>query len=181
MNEEKVRNQIKNNREEKDIYFKYSPQSPLPFEKRSSFQGLSYYHVDLSLRFNVKLYEHEDKEIIKVQDNKGGTQQYLQWGEFRFEIEGETMILQAYKRDSNETRLWVPFRDKTSGEETYGGGRYIDLVEERHKIKDGKWILDLNTAYNPFCAYSENYVCPFIPPKNWLQVRIEAGEKAFEK
>ena len=74
---------------------------------------------------------------------------------------------------------WVPFRDKTSGKETYGAGRYLDLEPERQRTAEGKWILDLNRAYNPWCAYSEAYTCPFIPPENWLEVPIRAGEKRY--
>ncbi|MHA1701352.1 MAG: DUF1684 domain-containing protein, partial [Promethearchaeota archaeon] len=71
------------------------------------------------------------------------------------------------------------FRDETSGKETYGAGKYLDLEEENHKISKGKWILDFNVAYNPFCAYSEKYACPFVPPENWLKVPIFAGEKKY--
>lgn len=87
------------------------------------------------------------------------------------------MTLQAYKREKNEEDLWLPFKDQTNGKETYGAGRYIDLSGINEM--EGKWIVDFNQAYNPFCAYSENYVCPFIPPENWLNIEIKAGEKDF--
>lgn len=80
-----------------------------------------------------------------------------------------------------EEELFIPFRDKTNGIETYGAGRYIDLYYERDRTKDGKRILDFNKAYNPWCAYNENYACPFVPPENWLDVPIRAGEKAYQK
>lgn len=103
---------------------------------------------------------------------KGGVQQMLRWGELRFEIDGEQYTLQAYRSDAAEERLFLPFRDRTNGEETYPAGRYLDLEPSRGLIADGTWIVDLNRAYNPWCAYSENYVCPFVLPENWLQVRI---------
>ena len=107
--------------------------------------------------------------------------EYIRWGEFRFEIDGKKCKLQAYKDSPDDTRLFVPFRDRTNGEETYGAGRYIDLHEEADKTPDGKWILDFNKAYNPWCAYNSNYACPFVPPENWLDIPIYAGEKKFDE
>ena len=71
------------------------------------------------------------------------------------------------------------FRDETSGKETYGSGRYIDLSPEEHYTTEKKWILDFNKAYNPWCAYSERYACPFVDPENWLNVPVRAGEKKY--
>lgn len=172
--------QIEREREQKDKYFKSHPRSPIPPSERKDFDGLNYYPVKPELRFELKLHEHKEKKKIKVSDSHGGKQEYLRWGEFRFKIDGDEVVLQVYKSDSGEKRLWVPFKDETNGEETYGAGRYIDLEPSRHK-KDGKWILDLNQAYNPSCAYNEKYVCPFIPTENWLKVKMEAGEKKFKK
>jgi len=73
----------------------------------------------------------------------------------------------------------VPFRDKTSGKESYGAGRYMDLEPEGHLTEDNRWIIDFSEAYNPWCAYSEDYVCPFVPPENWLRVPVRAGEKNY--
>ena len=73
----------------------------------------------------------------------------------------------------------MPFRDATSGKESYGAGRYLDLEAETDRTADGLWILDFNEAYNPWCAYSKNYVCPFTPPENWLTVPVRAGEKQY--
>ncbi|KPN29287.1 hypothetical protein SY89_03521 [Halolamina pelagica] len=72
-------------------------------------------------------------------------------GEFTVEIGGESITVTAYKGDPEEDRLWVPFRDATSGEETYGAGRYIDLEPDHHRTDAGAWILDFNEAYNPTC------------------------------
>ncbi len=169
---------IKAERKEKDLFFKTHPQSPLLYEERNNFTRLKYYPVKSELRFTLGLYEHKDKKKIEVKDNKGNTQEFIRWGEFRFKVKNEQIILQAYKSDLYEEKFWIPFKDKTNGKETYGAGRYIDL-DERNK-KDNKWILDFNQSYNPFCAYSENYVCPFIPPENWISVKIEAGEKKYK-
>jgi uncharacterized protein (DUF1684 family) len=83
--------------------------------------------------------------------------------------------------NAEEERLFVPFRDATSGQETYGAGRYPDLDSARNRTADGKWILDLNRAYNPWRVYGENYTCPFVPQVNWLTVPVRAGEKNYSK
>lgn len=170
---------IERERAEKDEFLAEHPRSPLPHEARHDFDGLDYYPPDPDLRFELELHEHDDKEEMEIATTTGGTQDYLRWGEFRFEVDGEECALQAYKGDPDEDRLWVPFRDGTSGEETYGAGRYIDL-EAEDRTDEGTWILDFNRAYNPFCAYSEAYECPFIPTENWLDVPVRAGEKDFE-
>ena len=170
---------IREDREAKDEYFGSNPHSPIPPEERDAFEGLSYYRIDDSYRFELDLHEHDDKGTVTVATSTDGEREYLRWGEFRFEVDGEAVTLQAYKSDPDDDRLWVPFRDTTSGEETYGAGRYLDLEPETHRTDDGTWILDFNEAYNPTCAYSEQYECPLPPTENWLDVPIEAGEKAY--
>jgi uncharacterized protein (DUF1684 family) len=170
---------IRNDREAKDEYFRTDPHSPIPPDERDAFDGLAYYPIDRSYRFELDLSEYDDKEPVTVGTSSGGEQEYLRWGAFRFEIDGDEITLDAYKSDPDDDRLWVPFRDATSGEETYGAGRYLDLEADTHLTDDGTWILDFNEAYNPTCAYSDRYECPLPPTENWLDVPIEAGEKAY--
>jgi len=164
-------------RAEKDKFFKYHPQSPLAITARQKFQGLNYYPPDPDYRFELPLHKHERTETLITEDTQGNERELLKWGEFRFKIKAKKCILQAYKNSPAEERLFLPFRDVTSGKETYGAGRYLDLTPEHHKTPRGYWILDFNQAYNPWCAYSERYACPFVNPENWLQVEIRAGEK----
>jgi uncharacterized protein (DUF1684 family) len=171
---------IRQNRAEKDEYFGSNPHSPIPPADRDSFEGLSYYPIDERYRFELPLHEHDDPGSVTVGTSTGGERDYLRWGEFRFAVDGEDVTIQAYRSDPDDDRLWVPFRDETSGEETYGAGRYLDLEPPAHRTGSGTWILDFNEAYNPTCAYSENYDCPLPPTENWLEVRIAAGEKAYE-
>jgi uncharacterized protein (DUF1684 family) len=166
-------------RQSKDRFFGQHWQSPIPPEERPRFEGLTYYPPDPAYRFELKLHEHDQKQIMKVEDTAGNIRSLIRWGEFRFEIAGTECVLQAYKSDSKEERLFVPLRDATSGKETYQAGRYLDLDPENHLTPEGKWIVDFNEAYNPFCAYSEAYACPFVPPENWLKVSIKAGEKKY--
>lgn len=167
---------LKMEREQKDTFFSIHPQSPIPLEEREKFKGLDYYPPDPDYRFELKLHEHPKKERTKMSYTKGEEQEFIRWGEFRFKIGGQEQVLQAHKSNPDEERLFVPFRDATSGKKTYGAGQYLDLEPERDRTADGKWVLDFNKAYNPWCAYSENYTCPFVPPENWLKVPIRAGE-----
>ncbi len=167
---------LREQRAQKEEYFAESPRSPIP--RSADFAGLEHFPVEESMRYELELHEHDEKESLTVETTAGNAQEYLRWGEFRLEIDGQAVTIQAYKGDASEDRLWVPFRDETNGEETYGAGRYLDLERERHFV-EGAWVLDFNEAYNPTCAYNEAYECPLIPTENWLDVRVEAGEKAY--
>jgi len=162
----------------KDQFFASHPQSPIPREGRQLFTGLQYYPPDAPYRFELPLHEREGGELTQVADTSGEQRQFWRWGEFRFQIGESTCTLQAYRSDSREERLFLPFKDQTNGEETYEAGRYLDLDPQWHLTDAGLWIVDFNEAYNPWCAYSKHYACPFVPPENWLHVPIPAGEKS---
>ena len=173
--------QIERERREKDAFFGQHWQSLISPEGRARFEGLGYYPPNPDVRFELELYEHEDKKTMRMAYTKGGERDFIRWGEFRFEIGDEECVLQAYKSDAGEEQLFVPFRDATSGKETYGAGRYLDLDAAKNLTADGKWILDFNRAYNPWCAYSEQYTCPFVSQENRLTVPVRAGEKDYLK
>jgi uncharacterized protein (DUF1684 family) len=166
-------------REEKDAFFAQDWQSPVTPQDRPWFKGLAYYPPDPSYRFELELFEHSEKQAVRMAYTKGNEQDFVRWGEFRFKIGEKGQALQAYKSSREEETLFVPFKDATSGKETYGAGRYLDLEPERDRTMDGKRILDFNQAYNPWCAYSEAYTCPFVPVENCLEVPIYAGEKDY--
>lgn len=171
--------QIRMDRENKDRFFRMHPQSPISSEERQRFKGLSYYPPDPDYRFELELHEYGEKKILGIQDTQGNEREFLKWGEFGFKIGNIECKVQAYKSDPMEKRLFIPFRDVTSEKETYGAGRYLDLEIAKHQTSEGKWILDFNKAYNPWCAYSKSYACPFVPPENWLEVPVYAGEKDY--
>lgn len=176
MTESTWRENLDRERARKDEYFGEHPQSPIPRAERDDFEGLSYFALDESYRFELPLEAFDDHETLTVETTTDGEREYLRWGEFRFDLAGEERTLTAYKADPTDDRLWVPFKDATNGEETYGGGRYLDLEGDEHH-KDGRWELDFNAAYNPFCVYSEAYECPLVPFENHLDARVEAGER----
>lgn len=179
MNVRAWKEQVDSQRRQKDVFFASHPQSPIPHQDHRGFSRLAYYPPDPAYRFELPLHEHADKRVLRVEDTGGNVRELVRWGEFRFEVEGRPCALQAYKDDPAEGRLFLPFKDQTTGGDTYGAGRYLDLEPARHRAGDGRWTLDFNQAYNPWCAYSEAYVCPFVPPENWLDVPIRAGEKNY--
>jgi len=180
MNIKKWKNELGLELEMKDEFFGSGhPQSTIPPMDIHKFPGLVYYPLDPAYRFELDIYEHREKKTLKIQDTKGNERVLIRCGEFRFKINGKDCKFQAYKSDPAEELLFVSFHDTTNGKETYGAGRYLDLEPERYQTPDGKWILDFNVAYNPWCAYSEAYAYPFDPPENWLDVSILAGEKKY--
>jgi uncharacterized protein len=170
---------LKTARETKDSFFAQDWQSPIPPQDKPRFKGLAYYPPDPGYRFELELHEHSEKQSVRIAYSKGNEHDFVRWGEFRFKVGGREQALQAYKHSREEEMLFVPVKDTTSGKETYGAGRYLDLEPGRDRTQEGKWILDFNQAYNPWCVYSEAYTCPFVPMENWLEVPIYAGEKDY--
>jgi len=180
METSKWKAETKKEREVKDRFFRSRyPGSPIPSEDRAKFKGLDYFPPDPAYRFELELHEHKEKRVVRIAYTKGQEQDFLRWGEFRFKVGDKEQAIQAYKSDPAEERLFILFRDATSGKETYGAGRYLDLEPGSHRTANGKWILDFNKAYNPWCVYSENYTCPLVPQENWLDMSIHAGEKEY--
>ena len=164
-------------RKEKDKYFMYDFDSPIPHETRHEFKGLSYYPYDSKFRVRATMKMVKSDEIIQMITSKDTNQPYRKSGYLEFTLDGKQHKLAAYKRawvHENDTHLFIPFRDATSGKETYGAGRYIDMEESK------EYVIDFNMAYNPFCVYNENYSCPIPPRENWLSVGVKAGEKNFK-
>ncbi|MFW5947490.1 MAG: DUF1684 domain-containing protein [Gemmatimonadota bacterium] len=170
---------LKKRREGKDRFFREDPRSPIPASEADGFTGLRYYPPDPDYHLRLELYEHEPKEPVRVDVTRGEPRDLVRWGEFRFRLGGEDRTLQAYRSDPDAERLFVPFRDATAGDETYELGRYLDLEPQLHRVAD-RWILDFNEAYNPWCAYSDQYSCVVPPRENELDVPVRAGEKRYE-
>lgn len=164
-------------RAEKDAFFRDDPHSPLTPEQRASFEGLSYFpeNEELRIRGTLETDGVDRDERVVMQTTTGGEQEYRRAGIVRFEVDGEPTRMTLYApRDARD--LFLPFRDATSGKETYGAGRYLEVDPA---TPDGRVVVDLNLAYNPFCAYSPEWSCPIPPGENWLAVPIRAGEKSF--
>ncbi|MBI3287640.1 MAG: DUF1684 domain-containing protein [Chloroflexi bacterium] len=162
-------------RKEKDEFFKYHPHAPLTPEQRTSFKGLKYYLENPRLRYEVDVQEHSKKEIVEMITSTGTLQKYRRYGQFEFQVEGQTHILQVY-RDLEGGHFFLPFIDTTAGQETYETGRYLEI----ERLSNGKYQVDFNYAYNPYCAYNDYWTCPIPPAENRLKVRIQAGEKKYK-
>jgi len=168
-------------RREKDYFFREDPQSPIPHALREELQGLAYFPPDPKYRVHAKLVKDPSPEPVVLATSKGVPRDMIRYGAFEFQIGAAPVRLAVYKsvpqpgHHHESESLFVPFRDATSGKETYGAARYLDIEEGRRD----EHVLDFNLAYNPYCAYSDDYVCPFPPRENWLAVPIRAGERNF--
>ncbi|QQG48215.1 MAG: DUF1684 domain-containing protein [archaeon] len=163
-------------REQKDEFYKTGDDSPLPHGDRATFDGLKYFEPDPGLLFEAKLQRYQSTDSVIMTTSKGTRQLFNKVGYFEFTAGGQPSRVQAYQSAEREDpHLFIPFRDATSGKESYGAARYIDL-EVQH---DDQYLLDFNYAYNPYCAYSDDFVCPLPPHENWLSVPIRAGEMKF--
>jgi len=161
-------------RKGKDDFFRTSTDSPLNPEQKSNFLGLKYYPENLGLIFTVLIEKNIDaEEIVSIQTSAGDTEPYKRYGKIKLTVGDKEVELTVFK-PTEDGELFLPFRDATSGPETYGSGRYLETEEV-----DGKLKVDFNYAYNPYCAYNERWRCPLTPAENRLNVRIEAGEKNF--
>ena len=168
---------LKEFREERDRFFKEDPHSPLKDADRRDFKGLSYYPIDLRYAVigSVAPYPTEPKPLtVTLPTSKGTGKKYVRYGRFQFQLSGKEHRLQVY-RPLGGGEHFLPFRDETSGKETYSEGRYLYI----EPMADGRVLIDFNRAHNPFCQFNEKYTCPFAPEENWLRVPIRAGEKKF--
>jgi len=167
-------------RRERDMTFKLSPQSPIPERDRAGFTGLDYFAINPDLRFRVKLNRFPVPARMRMGTNTGEIREGLRYGFFEFRVQGQDCRLNVYRMeetgDAGQPYLFIPFRDATSGKETYGAGRYLDLPENT----SGFYDLDFNRAYNPSCAYGMDYSCPVPPQENRLAIPIRAGEKVYK-
>jgi len=159
-------------RKAKDELFASSHHSPLADPTRHEFAGLSYYPPNQSLVFTVPVAPADGTEVV-VQTSDGQERVYRRAGTASFRVDGEAAQITLFS--TGHPGYFVPFRDSTSGQATYGAGRYLDVEPN----EDATVTLDFNLAYNPYCAYNDAYSCPLPPTDNWLQVPIEAGEKSY--
>lgn len=164
-------------RKAKDEFFGTNHQSPLTDQQQSNFPGLSYFDEDGGFRYEVEVEEFDEKELIEMQTSTGAVASYTRWGKVAFDVEGETAELTLFgDAHGHGGEFFVPFADVTTGTETYDAGRYLDI----QPLPGGKMLVDFNIAYNPYCAYNEQWSCPLTPFENRLKVSIRAGEKNFK-
>jgi uncharacterized protein (DUF1684 family) len=149
------------------------PDSPIPAELRKQFEGLDYYEPNPDCIFQAH-FERDDKGHDA--SPLGDSVKMIPAGKVRFSFENKEYSLTAFwQSPDSDKSLFIPFKDPTNKNETYPGGRFMDVSLQQ----DGKVELDFNLCYNPYCAYSDKFICPVPPPENTLPFPIKAGEKRF--
>lgn len=175
----------------KDALFAHHPQSPLNTEQRKDFKELSYFPYNAALRLEGVLEPQKQEESEEVSTSgPPHTMPMKRAARLRFTIEDTLLELTVYWIDVYGGGLFLPFRDATCPQESYGGGRYLfDTVKGSDFLRlddvggdvpgymGGRIIIDFNYAYNPSCAYDTRWVCPLAPKENRLPVPIRAGER----
>ncbi|HVO44552.1 MAG TPA: DUF1684 domain-containing protein [Aggregatilineales bacterium] len=172
-------------RRDKDRFFKQDSASPLMPEQREHFEALNYFPPDPALDLVLTPEVFSEKANVKIPTTKGDFRYYQRWGRITFRVGEQEGQLTMY-HIPGESEFFIPFRDSTSGTETYGAGRYI----EAELLPSGKVHINFNFAYNPYCAYNEppelaapsgreprTWSCPIPPRENHLKIPIRAGEK----
>lgn len=168
---------------ELNLQYADSLRSPLLKKDRLYFTGLDFFPVDSAYFVQAKLIRTPDEKPFEMPTTTARRPKYVKYGELIFTIQGKNLKLNVYqnvdmpRNPLYKDNLFLPFTDRTSGVESYGGGRYIDL-----KIPAGDTIdIDFNKAYNPYCAYNPRYSCPLVPNENDLNIEIRAGVKKFHE
>ena len=178
-------------RAEADDFFRSAPESPFKRPPATAYHGIRWYPIDVHFRVQSVLHRYAAPETVSVYGTKGEERKNLRYGYFEFDVPAEdggrtTMRVNVYKftpYDSTRYALYrnnlsVWFTDKTTGKETYGVGRYIELGDEN---PDPAFVytIDFNKAFNPYCAYSEAYSCAIPRKEDHLDMLLRVGEMKY--
>jgi uncharacterized protein (DUF1684 family) len=176
---DEYRQSILEEREKIAEFMENSPDSPFRKKGIVQFEGLKYFDVDpgFSVEAKISQFEHPEQIILTLSD--GSREKYFKYAAAEFELSGKSQRLVLLKSEAywNENRVFLPFYDETSTIESYGGGRYLDITYSGGTVA----TIDFNLCYNPYCAYTDTYRCPFPPQENQVTVRVTAGEKNYRK
>jgi len=151
--------------------------SPLSASQRKHFKGIQFFPMNTDFIVEAKFIKTNSKEVYTMETSTHMQKKYYLFAKAVFNLKGKSYTLDVYQsldlknKKGFENYLFIPFRDKTSGKETYGGGRYIDLIIPA----TGAITINFNKAYQPYCAYTEGYNCPLPPDENTLPVAVYAG------
>ena len=174
-------------RQERDDLFRSHPQSPIEPDERASFKSLLYFPYDAAYRVNARFEPADGSELVIDTGGEDGAVRYRRDGRLVFELAGSPCRLTVLSLVQYAGGLFVPFRDSTSGRETYGGGRYLfDTAKDTDglvlEITPGSSdvVIDFNYAYNASCAYSPRWACPLAPAENYLTIPVRAGELTYK-
>lgn len=176
LNEDEYLIEMKNYRTKLVEMLKFDPESPVPDSLKSQFEGPEYFEIHKAWRVTSRFEKNPVFQRYKMPRTDGKEDIYIIAGWCHFKISGQKYKLTAYQPNAKDSKsFFIPFRDATTGKETYGGGRYMDT-----RLTENKVLLDFNKAYNPYCVYDYlGYACPFPPEENTLSIAVTAGEKNF--
>jgi len=168
---------VADTRAERVRFLKTSEQSPFTqFDLK--YEPLSFFTIDPSYKVRANLERIQSPTRVMIQSSDGTSAPYSKFAYASFKLQGQSfklLILKPAGFGALPNTYFTAFADDTSGESTYGGGRYLDLqIGKSDNIE-----IDFNLAYNPYCAYVSEYSCPLPPAENVLPLRIEAGEKDY--
>jgi len=163
-----------------DLEFGDTAQSILPDSIALKFEHLNYFEPDEAFKVTCKVKVSSGEEFDML-TSRGEKKKYRRYGYLKFKLNGKRFKLPIYqsirlmKIDKYKDYIFIPFTDLTSGNQSYGGGRYVETTIPKGKT----FILDFNYAFNPYCHYTTGYNCSIPPSENFLNVEIKAGEKKY--
>ncbi|MBK9098970.1 MAG: DUF1684 domain-containing protein [bacterium] len=171
--------ELMNERKEKDYSFQFDTDSPFNRDTTITFNPLKYFEPNPDFIFKSKLIQFDVQDTVAILGTKGETRPAILLGFLELKKDSKVHKINVYKSFSRTGELYysIWFTDKTTGDETYGVGRYLDF--ELNEKPDFIYTIDFNRAYNPYCAYSAMFTCPIPRPEDYIDMEIEAGEKNF--
>ena len=172
-------NELVNERKEKDYSFQFDNGSPFNRDTSVAFKPLNYFKPNPDFIFKSKLFTYDVQDTVAILGTKGETRPAILVGYLNLDYDGDNYKVNVYKSFSRtgDEYYSIWFTDKTTGNTTYGVGRYLDF--ELNDDPEFIYTIDFNKAYNPYCAYSPLYTCPIPRPEDYIDLEIEAGEKNF--
>jgi uncharacterized protein (DUF1684 family) len=171
--------EIEEYRAEYNDYMKTDQNSPFNYKGKVEFHELNYFDIDPAFKFSSKLFEYDSQDTVSVFGTKGEERKIVRHGYVVFEYGGAKIRIHVYEGSTKNGEKYhsIWFTDKTTNEESYGVGRYLNFT----KNEDPEYIyqIDFNKAFNPYCAYSKEYSCAIPTKEDYLDIAINAGEKKF--
>jgi uncharacterized protein len=182
----KIVQEILAHRSEVDSAFEHDPSSPFHRDSSIQFTGIKWFPPDIKYYFKSKLYRYEQPETVSIYGTKGEERKHLKYGYFILPFEEKEHRINVYKFTASDPARFIKYRnylsvwftDLTTGNQTYNVGRYVD-VEEESSEPNHLYIINLNNAYNPYCAYTHLYSCAIPPKEDHLDFAVIAGEMKY--